>query len=45
MKKHTIWGQEILFYRHTLCEVTRLVDIAATADGYMVGKELEGDNF
>jgi hypothetical protein len=30
---------------HTLCQVPGLVDVAASADGYVVGEELEGDYF
>ena len=35
----------LLLHRHALRKVTRLVHIAASADGYVVGEELEGDYF
>jgi hypothetical protein len=31
-----------LLYRDTLREISWLVDVAAAADGYVVGEELEG---
>jgi hypothetical protein len=34
-----------LFHRHTLRQIPRLVYVAASADGYVVGEELEGDYF
>ena len=33
------------FHGNTLCQVSRLVDVATSADGYVVGEELEGDYF
>jgi hypothetical protein len=38
-------GIENLFYCHAFGEVSRLVYVAAAADGYVVGEELEGDYF
>ena len=35
----------LLFHRHALGEVSGLVYVAAAADGYVVGEELEGDYF
>ena len=34
-----------LFYRHALCQVAGLVDVAAAPDGDVVGEELERDDF
>ena len=34
-----------LFHGHALCQVSWLVYVAAAADGYVVGEELEGDYF
>jgi hypothetical protein len=34
-----------LLHSHTLREVSGLVYVAAAADGYVVGEELEGDYF
>jgi hypothetical protein len=36
---------EGLLNGHTFCEVSGLVYVAASADGYVVGEELEGDYF
>ena len=36
---------EELFYRDALRQIPRLVYVAASADGYVVGEELEGDYF
>ena len=38
-------SQRGLLHRHTLCKIPRLIDVAASADGYVVGEELEGDYF
>ncbi len=35
----------MLFHRDALGQVPRLIDVAASADGYVVGEELEGDYF
>ena len=35
----------LLFHRHALREVSRLVYVAASSYGYVVGEELEGDYF
>ncbi len=35
----------LLLDRHTLRKISRLVDVAAAADGDVVGEELEGDDF
>ncbi len=35
----------LLLNRHALCQIPRLVYVAASADGYVVGEELEGDYF
>ncbi len=40
--KHT---QSSLFDRHALRQISRLVDVAASSDGDVVGEELEGDDF
>jgi hypothetical protein len=34
-----------LLHRNTLSQVSWLVYVAASADGYVVGEELEGDYF
>ena len=34
-----------LFHSHTFRQIAGLVDVAATADGDVVGEELEGDYF
>ncbi len=34
-----------LFHRHALRQISGLVYVAASADGYVVGEELEGDYF
>ena len=34
-----------LLHRYALGQIPRLVDVAASADGYVVGEELEGDYF
>ena len=36
---------EKLFDSHALCQISRLVYVAASADGDVVGEELEGDYF
>ena len=35
----------MLLNRHAFCQVSGLVYVAASADGYVVGEELEGDYF
>jgi hypothetical protein len=44
-----IYGENMLesrlFYSHALRQVSGLVYVAASADGYVVGEELEGDYF
>jgi hypothetical protein len=34
-----------LLYSNAFRQIPRLVDVAASADGYVVGEELEGDYF
>jgi len=38
-------GQALLFHCNALGQVSGLVYVAASADGYVVGEELEGDYF
>ena len=38
-------GQALLFHCNALGEVSGLVYVAASADGYVVGEELQGDYF
>jgi hypothetical protein len=40
-----IWSTLQLFHGDGFCEVSGLVYVAAAADGYVVGEELEGDYF
>jgi hypothetical protein len=35
----------LLLYSDTFCQVSGLVYVAASGDGYVVGEELEGDYF
>ncbi len=33
-----------LFHSHRFCQITRLIHVAATANGHVIGQQLHGDN-